>query len=272
MCRDFHHWNSNVRHSAWSGLYEGFGLVVQDRAATLVTPLLLPCCSSRSHRPSSCVSIMAGTPHSKSLFIPFTSAAIYDKGFTEELNAVYNPENLFQKLGIIVQPRPRNWYWYDHDGLSSVSPPHLPPTPRLTTRDLSAALSLNTGESPSPPTPDLLAMDVGSSSLLLTPTPSNPNGSAEKDWDFNFDRSTENQASASSPWWTTTLRSVARLIQIQTHPRSFSGVPLGPLAHLLLLTAAEIAGDSNISLLVISALAMVGLVFGSGLREGALGS
>ncbi|KAJ2914744.1 hypothetical protein MD484_g5663, partial [Candolleomyces efflorescens] len=46
------------------------------------------------------------------------SPALRNNAFLQELGAVFEPENLFQKMGLIVEARSKNWYLYEDTGYS----------------------------------------------------------------------------------------------------------------------------------------------------------
>ncbi|KAF6747912.1 hypothetical protein DFP72DRAFT_1074783 [Ephemerocybe angulata] len=72
----------------------------------------------------------------------YSNLAIYDHTFLESLNAVFEPENIFQKRAIIVEQRPKNWYFYEEEDIpveieedyreEISSTPAPPPSPQAT--------------------------------------------------------------------------------------------------------------------------------------------
>ncbi|RXW17738.1 hypothetical protein EST38_g8118 [Candolleomyces aberdarensis] len=42
-------------------------------------------------------------------------SALRNPKFLRELNAVFEPENIFHKMGLVVETRPKNWFLYDYD-------------------------------------------------------------------------------------------------------------------------------------------------------------
>ncbi|KAF5340623.1 hypothetical protein D9611_007362 [Ephemerocybe angulata] len=72
----------------------------------------------------------------------YSNLAIYDHTFLESLKAVFEPENIFQKRAIIVERRPKNWYFYEEEDIpveieedyrgEISSTPAPPPSPQAT--------------------------------------------------------------------------------------------------------------------------------------------
>ncbi|KAJ2923324.1 hypothetical protein H1R20_g13769, partial [Candolleomyces eurysporus] len=113
---------------------------------------------------------------------PFS--ALRNPVFLRELNAVFEPEHIFQRMGLVVETRPKNWFLYDYDteynedyyGYDNAV---ATPTPDILEPELEPLQSIPVKSNPSLAAPTSLAL--ASSSLDAIRFAASPMGTEDLD-------------------------------------------------------------------------------------------